>query len=191
MAAKLSLLCLLLELCTGCTECSGYRSSRNLLKLCLESNLCRHSSSSSWCAHSSALGMVLSLFPHLQAGTRDRKQRLLWSTVYNTWNPSESKWRPIKTARLLTDALGYQTTALPEAVHREMAKFYRIQTQSCSFNLTPLISKAGLTAGHKPNQSSKTTNIFKLTCILWGNIIFFKDLVLFYMPVWHCLPLLW
>lgn len=63
-----------------------------MLKLCLESNLCRYSSNDSWCAHSSALGTVLSLLRSLPGWDTGQKTRDFCDQLYtNTLNHSESK----------------------------------------------------------------------------------------------------
>lgn len=138
-AARLSLLCLLLVLCRRSREEQvekEHRFAEIAYLINLASNLCRYSGNYTQCAQSPlpSLWTVLSLtlFPMPGWDTGQKTKTSVIRLHINTLNRFESKWRSERTARVLADAFGEQTTALWEAIHRDTAKSYRLQTQPWS-----------------------------------------------------------
>lgn len=139
-AVRLSLLCLLLVLCRRSREEQVEREHRFAeIASCLinlASNLCRYSGNYTRCAQrplpSPWTVLSLTLFPMPGWDTGQKTKTSVIRLHINTLNCFESKWRSERTARVLADAFGEQTTALWEAIHRDMAKSYRLQTQPWS-----------------------------------------------------------
>lgn len=178
-AAELSLLCLLLVLCTGWSQCLG-REEAESHQNCLFDQLDIRfvQAEQCWYLVSSELltfsvdSAVTDWFSFCQSGTGTKNNILCHQAEHHHL---KALWVQMKGSRSV-DVLRQQTTTPWEEMHRD----YKHSPGACS--IIPLISRTGVTVGSglTQNQPIKQDHLrIQINLFLCGNTIFFKDYFLF------------